>query len=78
MPVSFGRDELMTRFGEHEVTDAQSTRMHEVRMACFVLAEAIDRNCPGSREKSDAMTNLEYCMYQAVASIARRTNKAAA
>ncbi len=78
MPVSFGREELETRFGEHKVTDAQAKRMRELRLACLILADAIDRNCPGSREKSDAMTNLEYCMYQAVASIARRTNKAAA
>lgn len=80
MPVSFGREELETRFCDHEVTEGQAQRMREVRSACLTLADTIDRACPGSREKSDAMTNLEYVMYQANASIARRENpdKAAA
>jgi hypothetical protein len=72
MAVSFGREELSLRFSFSEVTSEQTGRMSEIRAGCLQLGTLIDQLCPGSREKSDAMTNLEYCMYQAVASIARR------
>lgn len=67
-----GQTELVTRFRNHPVNDDQANRMNTIRQNCLELATVIDELCPHSRERSDALTNLDYVMYQANAAIARR------
>ena len=74
--MAVGMTELVTRFRYHRPNDAQATRMQNIRDACLDLAMLIDATTPDSREKSDALTNLEYAMYQANAAIARRESNA--
>jgi hypothetical protein len=69
---SVGMTEIVTRFRHHAPSDEQQQRMQQVRQGCLDLAVLIDNVVPHSREKSDALTNLEYVMYQANAGIARR------
>ncbi len=70
--MAVGMDELITRFRNHPVSTDQAIRVGEIRQACLELANLIDQHCPDSREKADALTNLDYVMYQANAAIARR------
>ncbi len=67
-----GMTELVTRFRNHPVNADQASRMQHIRHGCLELAKTIDELCPHSRERSDALTNLDYVMYQALASIERR------
>ncbi len=70
--MAVGLDELVRRFRHHPPTEEQGRRMAEIRSHCLELAELVDELCPDSREKADALTNLDYVMYQANAAIARR------
>jgi len=70
--MAIGTVELDRRFTTHPANTEQDNRMAEIRSACLELATVIDRDCPDSREKSDALTHLDYVMHQAVASITRR------
>ncbi len=72
MTMAIGMDELVTRFRDPKPNDEQAARMTNICAACLDLAALIDRTCPDSREKSDALTNLDYVMYQANAAITRR------
>lgn len=72
--MAIGMDELIRRFRDHEPSEEQARRMARLRGECLELAEVIDELCPDSREKADALTNLDYVMYQANAAIARRDN----
>jgi len=72
MPDRIGMTELVTRFRYHAPSDEQQQRMQKLRTLFLDLATVIDELCPNSREKSDSLTNLEYAMYQANASIVRR------
>lgn len=73
--MAVGMNELVTRFRYHRPTEEQAAQMQGIREACLDLATLIDGACPDSREKSDALTNLDYVMYQANAAIARRENR---
>ncbi len=69
---ALGSTELDLRFCFHEVGDQQRAAMDKVRAGARTLAGVLSETCPPSRELSDALTNLEYVMYQGVAAIARR------
>ncbi len=75
--MAVGMDELVTRFRYHRPNDDQVARMQGIRDACLDLATLIDQSCPDSREKADALTHLEYVMYQANAAIVRREKNGA-
>jgi hypothetical protein len=70
--MSTGKVELGLRFTAHPATEDQTRKMARLRGECLELALVIDELCPDSREKTDALDHLEYVMYQANASIARR------
>jgi len=70
--MAVGMSELVRRFRYHKPSEGQAAAMQRIRDACFDLATLIDGTCVDSREKSDALTNLEYVMYQANAAIVRR------
>ncbi len=70
--MAVGENELKTRFIHHLPSNDQARRMARLRGECLELALVVDELCPDSREKSDALTHLEYVMYQANAAIARR------
>ncbi len=70
--MAIGADELETRFIHHPPTENQARRMARLRGECLELARVIDDLVPDGREKADALTNLDYVMYQSNAGIARR------
>ena len=62
---------IADRFTYHEIDEEQSDKMELVREKFIELAELIERECPISREKSLAITELEKASFWANASIAR-------
>lgn len=58
-----------------ELTADQAERIAGICGACLAVANRIDQLCPGSREKSDALTNLDYVLSQAIAAITRRETR---
>lgn len=58
-------------FTYHAPKDNQPERYTQIREAAKGLALLIDAQCPNSREKSLALTNLEQAIMWANASIAR-------
>lgn len=57
-------------FTYHKPFGTQPVRYVAIRDAAKALAFIIDNNCPDSREKSVALTNLQQCVMWANASIA--------
>ena len=64
-------EELKQRFEYHELNEDQLELIEELRRRFIELAEFIDKNCPISREKSLALTNLEISAFYANASVSR-------
>lgn len=65
-------EELTTRFTYHAPKEGQPQRYEEIRNTGRELAELIDAECPESREKEQALVNLEQAVMWANAAIARR------
>lgn len=65
-------EELQTRFTYHAPKPGQPERYQRLRDAARELAALIDAECPESREKSLALTNIEQASMWANAAIARR------
>lgn len=64
-------EQLENNFKYHSPKDGQTERYQLIREKAKELAYLIDGNCPPSREKSIAMTELETAVMWANASIAR-------
>lgn len=64
--------ELDIRFVYHSPKNDQPQRYVQLRGEAKLLAQTILRNCPESRERSLALTNLEEAIFWANAAIARR------
>lgn len=64
-------DELTKRFTYHAPKGNQLERYAKMREWGLHVASFIQENCPDSREKSLAITNLEQAIMWANASIAR-------
>jgi hypothetical protein len=62
---------IENNFMYHEPKEGQPQTYTKLREKAKELAYLIDEQCPNSREKSVAMTNLEQAMFWANASIAR-------
>lgn len=62
---------LENNFKYHAPKDGQPEKYTAIREKAKELAKLIDRECPNSREKSIAMTELETSVMWANASIAR-------
>ena len=69
MPLE--KPELERRFTYHAPKGNQTQRYEDIRQWGWHLAVFIDENCPDSREKSLAITNLEQAIMWANAAIAR-------
>lgn len=63
--------QLENNFKYHAPKDGQPAKYEAIREKAKELAYLIDSECPNSREKSLAMTNLEQAVMWANASIAR-------
>ena len=64
------QEQLNNIFTYHAPKGDQQVRYVELRNKAKELAELINKNCPESREKSLAFTNLQQCSMWANASIA--------
>lgn len=62
---------LETNFVYHSPKEDQAERYGLIRQAAKDFARLLMHNCPGSRELSLALTDLEACVMWANASIAR-------
>ena len=65
------KDRINWDFDYHAPTNERINKHENVRAACRTLAHSINIDCPDSREKSLAITNLEQAMMWAHAAIAR-------
>jgi hypothetical protein len=65
--------DLDNRFGYHPATTETAPTFNAIRQACRTLSELITLTVPEGRERSLALTNLEYTMYCSNAGIARKT-----
>lgn len=63
--------ELENRFKYRNANPEQLDKMELIREKFIELAKLIDEECPVSREKALALTNLETASFYANASIAR-------
>ena len=63
--------ELQNRYSYHSPKGDQPDRYNRVRETCLALAQVIVENCPNSRERSTALTQLDMVMMNANAAIAR-------
>lgn len=66
-------EDVINRFTYHPPTSDQLPRYGYLRAAFRDLALGLVHNCPESRERSLALTNLEIAAMFANASIARET-----
>ena len=57
----------------HRPTDDEIETIEDLRKDFMDLADAVENECPASRERSLAITNLEQALMWTVASIARNT-----
>ena len=64
-------DDIAKNFTYHPTKAGQAERYAGIRSKAKELAELIDAECPRSRERSIALTNLEQSIFWANASIAR-------
>lgn len=64
-------DELVNRFRYHAPKEGQPERYVKIRNAALDMANLILELCPGSRERSLAVTSLEEVVFWANAAIAR-------
>lgn len=64
-------EELKKRFEYHELNEDQIELIEELRTRFIELAQFVDSNCPVSREKSLALTQLETAMFYVNASVSR-------
>jgi hypothetical protein len=64
-------EQFENNFKYHSAKERQAERYQLIRDKAKELAYLIDGNCPNSREKSLAITNIEQAMMWANASIAR-------
>ncbi|WP_036120794.1 DUF7681 family protein [Lysinibacillus sphaericus] len=62
---------IENNFKYHSPKEGQQEKYEAIREKAKELAYLIDKECPNSREKSVAMTNLETTVMWANASIAR-------
>lgn len=70
--VSTVKDQIANNFKHHAPANRSKIEDHDyIRNKCRNLAEKIDKTCPGSREKSIAITKLEEVMFWANAALAR-------
>ena len=63
--------DLGNRFTYHAPKADQSERYQRIREYALAFADSINIQCPDSREKSLAITNLEQAVMWANAAIAR-------
>ena len=63
--------QIENNFKYHAPKEGQSEKYNAIREKAKELAYLIDEQCPNSREKSLAITNLEQSTMWANASIAR-------
>lgn len=64
------KEQIDNTFTYHAPKGDQTTRYQSIRECAKELAHNIARNCPDSREKSLALTNLQQAVMWANASIA--------
>jgi hypothetical protein len=64
-------DQIENNFKYHAPKEGQQEKYQDLRAKAKELAYMIEELCPGSREKSLAMTKLEESVMWANASIAR-------
>ena len=64
-------NDIDRNFTYHPPKPGQPERYAAIRAKAKELAELIDAECPQSRERSIAMTDLENCVMWANAAIAR-------
>jgi len=65
------QSDIERMFTYHPPKDGQPERYAKIRAKAKELAELIDTECPKSRERSIAMTELENSVFWANAAIAR-------
>ncbi|GED17351.1 MULTISPECIES: Acb2/Tad1 domain-containing protein [Aneurinibacillus] len=63
--------QIENNFKYHKPKEGQPEKYTLIREKAKELAYLVDKECPNSREKSLAMTNLEQAIMWANASIAR-------
>jgi hypothetical protein len=66
---------LQRTFKYHVPQGAQNDRFSRIRVVAHLFAQRIIEDCPKSRERSLALTNLEQSMFWANASVAREEPK---
>ena len=67
-------EELENRFSYHAPTKGQPVKYERIRGMAHSFAAELVHMCPDSRELNTALTNLDAVVYNANASIARRSN----
>lgn len=63
------RLEILSRFCFHKPDQAGIEKMRKIRHAVRDLADVIDCECPESREKATALTQLSFVMMSANSAI---------
>jgi hypothetical protein len=66
-------EEIENTYTYHAPNQEQQEKYARMRNLAKLLVKNIEADCPTSREKSLAMTNLEQAVMWANAAIARRT-----
>jgi hypothetical protein len=70
-PTGQINETIENNFSFHSPNDDQIWSCKEIRETAKRFAYLLERNCPASREKSLAMTNLEQAVFWANAGIVR-------
>lgn len=65
--------ELENRHTYHPVKDGQPEKYEAIRAKALEFSKLVRDLCPDSRERSLALTEIDYVVYNANASIARHS-----
>lgn len=72
MDMTEKQAEILSRFTFHKPDEDGVKKMREIRKKVRELALLIDSNCPESREKATALTQLSFVMMSANSAIVQQ------
>lgn len=66
------KEDIKSRFSFHKPDTEGVSKMRDIRRKVRELAQLIDENCPESREKATALTQLSFVMMSANSAIVQQ------
>ena len=72
--AQFTDNYLDRKFNYHKPDEKKAVKHQDVRLACSLLAQKINAECPASQETSLAIESIEMAMFWSNAAISRHVD----